>query len=371
MSGDGINSRQYLALMLFGCLAPMLRRMPRALAQTAGFAAWLSIIICIAPAALMIALHRLLLRSSREGRGMCGILRDTLGRGCGSVFIALYAGWMLYLAGYVLRGGAERFVTTIYPSSDPLVFMAVTLAACLFAAMGSLKAIARTAMVFRPWLLAALVLVFAFSLPDAKLSGLWQPAPGSGPDVVRGCLAALEPLCFPVCVVFVQDLCRERLSARRWLPWFVTVFIAEELLYICVIGLFGPALTAQLSNPFFSMVRGVSLFGAIERVEAVVVTLWVFSDFVYFSLLIFMASRSLRFLLGLPETERPRIFDLSRGRWLTVVCAAAAFAVGCCMGLDTRSFNVTSSLVTPLVNLFFAFAMPTLALVIGRARRRI
>ena len=371
MNADGINGRQYLSLMLFGCLAPMLRRMPRALAQTAGFGAWLSILICILPAALLLALHRMLLRTAGNGRGMCEILRDALGRRVGSIFIALYAAWMLFLAGYVLRGGAERFITTIYPNNDPLVFMVVTLLACLFAAMGSLKAIARTAMVFRPWLLGALVLVFAFSLPDAKLAGLWQPAPGSGDGIARGCLAALEPLCFPVCVAFARDMCREELPRRRWVPWFAAVFVAEELLYVCVIGLFGPELTARLANPFLSMVRGVSLFGAIERVEAVVVTLWVFSDFVFFSLLIFMASRSLRLLFGFAQTDKPRIFDLHNGRWMTPVCAALSLAAGCCMGLGTGSFGETSAHTVPLVNLTFSFAVPAAVLAVGRARRRI
>ena len=74
---------------------------------------------------------------------------------------------------------------------------------------------------------------------------------------------------------------------------------------LAVLGNFGAELTARLTRPFFSLVRNLEFFGSLERIEALVVTLWVFPDFLLVSALLYTAQHILRLCFDL-DPSRPR-----------------------------------------------------------------
>ena len=53
----------------------------------------------------------------------------------------------------------------------------------------------------------------------------------------------------------------------------------------CLPGNFGPGLTARMDTPFFMMVKGIGIEGTFQRVESVIIALWVFSDLALLNLL--------------------------------------------------------------------------------------
>ena len=70
-------------------------------------------------------------------------------------------------------------------------------------------------------------------------------------------------------------------------------------------GAFGAPLTAQLARPFFVLVRTLSFFRTVERVEALVVMLWIFPDFLITALFLWAGQYSLRLLCGFHPDDQP------------------------------------------------------------------
>ena len=63
-----------------------------------------------------------------------------------------------------MRSAASRFIYTVYTGSTPWIFVAAGLGAGLLAALGSVKRLARTAELFRPLLLLALLPVLGAAI---------------------------------------------------------------------------------------------------------------------------------------------------------------------------------------------------------------
>ena len=76
--------------------------------------------------------------------------------------------------------------------------------------------------------------------------------------------------------------------------WCVRICVLVTLLSAFAIGILGAELTAKLNHPFFTMLRNVSLFHAVERFGALVIGLWVLPDFVLVSMLLTLAVNCLR-----------------------------------------------------------------------------
>lgn len=370
-TNDKISVRQLLAMGFVCQLSPLIRRVPAKTAETAGGGAWLSVILAAAPLALALFFMYLLI-GKNGGRGLSTVLTDALGRFCGKAVLTIYSVWFIFLAAFILRSGADRFIGTIYPGSGAAIFVIVMLAACLPAILGPLKAIARSAMIFRPILIAVLLVVFAFSLPNVNLSGMWQISPANEQDVMYGTFSVFGPISICMYLSFVTDQTEGRIKLSSLSLWLAAALAVAELLCLATIGAFGAEMTARLRNPFFAMVRDITIFGSVERIDAVVVAMWVFSDFVLISLLLFTAAKNLRFAFGMnPPGENPKLLDMSNGQWFAPLCALLAMSAALAMAKDAVSLEKFTETIMPFLNLFFVFVVPPLVFIVGRLRRKI
>ena len=320
MRKDRLSPFQLGALLWCAMISPMIRQAPGAVAAAAGRGAWVSAVFSLPlGAALGLAM----------GRSVPG-QRETPFRGTGRIVPGLWALWTTFYAGFVLRAGADRFVSAVYPESEPWVFMAVMLALAVRAGLGPLRTLGRCAAVTAPVLAAVFALVFLACGPNMEslnllpltrsdaagtAAGLWSLACTMAVGVQLGALAgsaARGPLTTP----------------------FAAAFLGQGLLALalCVttVGTFGPAMTARMSYPFFVMIRSIRLPHLLERVEALVAALWVAADFLLLALLLHAAALSAALALRGPGAEkRPA------GVWCCAVsaavcgvfCAPTAFAL--------------------------------------------
>ena len=87
----------------------------------------------------------------------------------------------------------------------------------------------------------------------------------------------------------------EGLRFSRFSVWAAGLCVLTSLLCAAVTGAFGAPLTAQLARPFFVLVRTLSFFRTVERVEALVVMLWIFPDFLITALFLWAGQYSLQY----------------------------------------------------------------------------
>ena len=371
---DGLTVRQLLAIAGVGFLSPALRLIPGQCAVLAGRGAWLSPLLAI-PALLLLnwMISRLMARR-RCGEGMGGMVRRALGHTGGNVAPLVFSGWLTFYAGFLLRSGAERFVTAIYPRSAPGLFVWVMLLLSLVATLGPTRALGRCAEIFRPLLLAGLGLVLLFAFAGFRVQNLLPVTPRQLPALLLGALPAVDVTgLILLCVSFAEGLTPgDDRRARRYGRWAVLACCFLSALTAASIGRFGAEFTADMSNPFFVLVRNASLFGSVQRIEALVTALWVLPDFVLVTLVLRLASAQARRALAFPRRANGGgPWELGNGRWLIVLTAALALLAALTMAPTDRQLTFLSERLVPIVSLSFSFGGVGLVLLAGRLRHTI
>lgn len=162
-------------------------------------------------------------------------------------------------------------------------------------------------------------------------------------------------------VLFVTVFLASSDEPGRFRPdavWIALLCLPLSLLSIALVGNFGAELTASLQRPFFYLVRNLVFFQDVERVEALVVALWVFPDFLLVSCSLLACGQCLAPALQRKEPQ------------LAAVCGIAAAVLACFLGRSAGSYTALSERVVPLVGMSLALLLP-LCLLIGRWRKKI
>ena len=366
------NRNQLMALGIAILLSPALRLFPAAPARLAGRASWLTAIVAVPVLLLYIYFITRFMAARQEGEGLGQLTLRVLGRRLGVPALLLSAAWLLLYAGFVLRSGADRFITTIYPRSSPRVFTVTMGILCLVAALGRVRSVVRLAKIVLPVLLGTLLLILIFAMLELDPANLLPVTYHDAPSLLTGALPVIDVLSVTLYLpgFLVGMMPREKGSFKSWSLWLVSVCLLLTALCIAVVGSFGPALTARLTHPFFSLVRNLVFFNTLERIEALVVTLWIFPDFLLVSLLLWSAQLCLRLVLRHDPTEQEeKRLDMSRGRWLIWVCAAVVIASGLLIAPSPQILQLWSERIVPGVNLAYAFAFLPLVWFLGRLRK--
>ena len=354
-----ITAHQWTLMSSLLLLGPALRLLPRAAAEQAGRAAWLGAL----PALPLLLLYGRFLSRFWEtrpaGTGLGEAALQLLGARWGRALLYLLAGWLLFYSGFVLRSGADRLVVTVYPQSGAAAFTLSMGLCCLIAALGSARSLARTAAMLWPLVTGILLLLLFVSLKGVSRGNLLPVTILDLPALTRAAVPVLDVLglglFLPLFFLGYVEPEAKPLAVRRT-RWLLGESALLTLLMLAVLGNFGAELVSRLSQPFFTLVRNLVFFRSLERIEALVVSCWLFPDFLLASLCIYAAQYCLRLALGEnPLQDRGVRLDRRHLRWLIPFCALAAILVGLLLAPELFSLRLLSERTIPSFNLALSF----------------
>lgn len=368
------SRRQLFSLATMILLVPMLRFFATASAEYAGKAAWLTGIAAAPFMLLYMYFISDFIDCRKDGENLQELILRCLGLRLGRVALVLSAAWLLLYSGFILRSGAERLIITIYPSSSPPAFTIIMGLVCLLAALGNPRSIVRSAMLIKPVVLGAMLLVLLFALFSLNTDNIFPVSLNDALPVLGGSLAAVNVLSFAVyAVCFIEGMCPNSPGrTRQGSVWLLSMVAVMTLLILSIIGMFGAELSSRMSRPFFIMVRNLVFFRTVERVEALVVMLWLFPDFLLVSIFLYAAQYSLRLAFNFdPTYTGEKLLNFQRGRWLIWLGSAAAIVCSLFIGPDAVSLEFWSSRLIPLINLSFAFIFLPLVYITGKLTKKL
>ena len=354
---DRISPRQFMAAAFVSALSLLIRRFPRALTAAAGRSAVLAVPLGILPLAAGLAAAALLFRD--RPAGVSGLFTALLGKTAGRVLTGIYGVWFILYAGFLLRSGAERFLTTVYTGAQPWLFVGIMALLCTLAAAGRLLPLVRAAMLFRPLMLALILLIGALTAKDLDLALLLPLRPADAGGLWRAALEVANLLSIGFFLGFAGDRLSRPLRLRDAAAWLCALLGVIALMTLGCLGMFGPELTSNMTYPYFMLVRDLTVLGALERLEPVVITLWFFSDFILISLLLHLAAGNLRCAVGARSH-----------RWIAPACAALAAAAALALPGDLDARRALSERIVPLLCAGLAFGPVLPLLLIGSIRKR-
>ena len=354
-TSDKLSPRQFLAAAFVSALSPLIRRFPRMLALHAGRGAALAVpagaLLLLPLLAAAYALYR-----RQAGRGNTALLRALLGRRAGRGAECLYGLWFLFYAGFLMRSGAERFITTVYNGAEPALFVCVMALLCALAAAGRSAPLGRAAMLLCPLMLGLILLIALLTAKDLDLTLLLPLSAAAPRGVFAGALETANILSVPFFLGFLGDRLTRPVRLREALPWLGACLGVIALMTVGCLGMFGPELTAKLRYPYFMLVRDLTVLGALERLEPLVIALWVFPDFLFVSLLLHLSARCLA----------PR---LAARRWPAALCAGAAGAAALALPGEMGALAFLSETLVPRVCALFGFGLLPVLLLCAALRR--
>ena len=358
----GLLTRRQLGLLLWtGMVSPLIRQAPGAMTDFAGGAAWLSGLFFVPAAGLLGLFLAGTLRSRTPGEGLGEVLCRTAGPFPGRLTAGVFGVWAVFYAGFVLRAGADRFVSAMYPDSRDWPFMAVMGLLALLAGAGRLKALARCAQIVAPVFFGVFLLVFLFCLPNVDFSELRPSAAPSAAGVLRGGIPLLWTLSAGALCAFLAGETEPGPLARTLSAPLMTLAALGAAMCAATVGTFGAALTGELRYPFFVMLRGVRVFDLLERVEALIVVQWAGADFLLLGTLLHAAGRCLALALRGPGA--------SPGKGAVLLCAGGMFLCGRLCADSAFALRELGLRVIPPVTGGLVFGLLPLCLALGKLRK--
>ena len=354
---DPYPGRQLRSLLTAALLSPCTRLIPGSAAALGGRTAWAGPLLALPPL-LLFGWCTCLLRSRlKPGEGLPELALRRLGRNTGRAVLLLLGGWLLLYCGFTLRVGAERLLVTVYPRSGSVLFVLLLGLLVLRAALGPFRSLLRLGRLALPVLLLSLGLILLAAFRSLQPAELLPLSPADLPALLHSAVPALDLLSFALAALCLFPAGAEAGGPRRIGLWTAGLALGLTALVAAVQGRFGAALSARLSAPFFALVRNLVFFGSVERIEALVVGLWILPDFLLGSLCLHAAQRCLRLVLGFHPGEGERPTDLGNGRFLIWLCGGAAMGLALLPGSNTASLLFWSRTLIPSLQMAVAFLL--------------
>lgn len=290
--------------------AKLFMQAPGFLIEVGGPAAWQAALV-MTVAGLLLLLPVGALARRFPGQGFAEISEAVGGPYLGSLFNLYVIVWLFATTANSLRNFTEVYIGTILPNTPPSVLTFVALFCMAYASYRGLESIGRATQVLLPVILAGILVVLVFSMPRLQISRLY-PFWGHGliytvtGGVFYGGLVAEAA----VVLVLAYSLRDAKLVRRAGMLGVALFGLLSALTCAVLVMIFGAPDAAQQPFPLFNLSQLVYLGRFMQRTEALMVMFWFFNVAVRLCVLFHALVVSLTGLLQVPY-HRPVIFPVA------------------------------------------------------------
>lgn len=357
MRGEGkISCTQTVYLLVVLVCATAVIFLPGITAQAAGRDSWMAPLLTTLPG-IYLALVLTALGGRFPGQTLIQYLQPVLGSWPGRAAGLLYLFFFLHTNSLIIREFGELMSAIVLPRTPLMVVQLLILLLCAWAVRQGLEVLARTIELTLPLIIFLFTVTILLVARDMHFSNLLPVLDkGLGPVI----MASLPPTGWRgeiiLLAMILPSLARPE-AARRCALLAVLliglILVADAMANTMV---FGPTV-ARLSFPTFTLVRQVSLANFVERIDAVLVAIWVIGMYGKISLFYYATVLGIAQLANLKD-YRPLVLPAG------AVLAALSLA-----GADS-SLEVTAYIVKgwPPFSFLMEYVFPTLLLAVAYLR---
>ncbi|MGE5550745.1 MAG: GerAB/ArcD/ProY family transporter [Bacteroidota bacterium] len=303
-----LGHRETTLLLAVTISARIFLGFPREMARIGGTASWLVVTFAfLVTLVAFILMDTLLARF--PGEDLIGIAQKVAGPFSfltGFIFFASY----LAITAIVMRLFAETFVIGVLPRTPIGVLTGLLLALLILANYFGIETISRMAMLFTPYILLFVLLVFLLTIPSMRIPNL-MPLWGTGFAKIAWKSWAKSLIFAEITLLgFIAPLLREESRRRKiGLSALLVSFLIMVTTVIVFTLVFDYPGTKHLIFPIYHLARQISIAEFFQRVEAIFVFLWFFTATIGLAAVFHGATYTFARTFSLP-THRPLLFPL-------------------------------------------------------------
>ena len=346
------------SLIFLGLLSPVIRLFPKSAVNFGGKAVWISPLFALPVLFLLYGMINRFMKNCEAGEGLGNAIIKAVGSKTGKVCLFIIGIWLMIYTGFVVRSSAERLLSSIYPNGGSGIFAATLLISATIIAAGKLRSLGRMAEIFASILTAVLVPVLAAALFKIEITNILPLTVYEADNIALGAVLLINVLGIGI---YASFLGKEKDAEGKNKFGIITALTAVVMIITVVcLGNLGEELIKSLQHNFFVMIRDLKIIGAVERIEAVVIIIWVITDLIYISLLLKICGEIGKVIFEKENKKKYIIFSalFSVIPWFFVI-------------KDAFTLHFLSGIVIPIVNILIVFIIIPLLFVVGRIRQKI
>jgi len=274
-----ISNRQATFIIVNTILATSIIFLPSAIYKEAQQDSWMSVILVTifgVAAGFIIAS----LGTRFPDRTIIQYSGDIVGKAMGKVIGFIYILFFVWINTFIIREFADMFNTNFMPETPISLFSMGIVFASAYAIRNGLEVLARMSEIILPAVLVMLLLITGMIYPDINADLFFPMLEKGFLPVLKG---AYPPALFfaesIVMIMLIPYLNRSSKAKGSIIIAVLMVGFFQLMVMAAIIGVFD-GLAASINFPTLKLARYISLADLIERVEPIVMLIWIGGGFI-------------------------------------------------------------------------------------------
>jgi spore germination protein KB len=355
-----INAGEFLVIVTTFTIGSAILVAPAPLANQAKQDAWIAYTVTVLISISFIFLYNQL-ASLYPSMTYVEYTVKIFGKWIGKIIALLYLFYIYHIAAAALREIGDFCTTTILVETPIQMIIIIFLLTSLIAVRLGLEVICRSTVIFFPWIIMLLFILFLFLMPQIKLVNI-EPVFGEGlKPIIRGAyhnltLPFLEFSVFLMITPYVTDQAKMKKSFYKGAligGFIITIVVAFSLLVL------GADLTARQAYPTYMLGKKIKIGTFLQRIEVIVAIIWMLTLYFKLTICYYGVSLGLAQVLGL-KNYQILLFPLA---FLLIPFSILSYP-------NIVYFENYVAQTLPQFSLTIGLIFPLLLLVIGKVKTR-
>jgi spore germination protein KB len=283
-----------------------------------------------------------------------------LGKIAGKVYAGIYLLFFFGINLLVVREASDFLANTTLMETPVSILNLIIILTSGYAAAKGIEVIARMAQFVLPLFLLFFVLIFMFSLPHVDWERLLPLFEGGLQPLVQASIAPASGYGEIVVLAMLLPLMNKPHEVKRKAVWAIsTSALLLTMVSLLTLSVYGPSLAGSLLFPVWNLVRMIEYGKYIQRVEGLIVPIWLTVIILKSALFYHLSSMSTARIFGL-KSEKP-VFYLM----VPVLFLATTFLFG-----NTVQLAEFQDKYWPPFALLCEIGLPLLLLIIAVLRKK-
>lgn len=304
MDKSRISSVQLLMLLLIADLATEFLYVPSITTKAAGPDAWISLLVPATVYALSVAVVCVALARRFPDEVFPKYLTEVLGRIPGKLFGALYVAVFIHITSVMVVEGAQ-FVNTNFLIETPVLVLQLVLAGvAVYGVYMGIEVIARHNEIVFPIFIFSLTILIILVVRDINFYNYLPILENGVVPVIKGSMtpAAWRGEVFVILMLFPYLNQKEK-GLQTAVGMVLIAGLIVTVVVAVTLGVFGDLFTSRLTHSGNALARYISVAGILERMELIIVIIWVAGVIVKLAIFYHASSVAAATTLGLKNYQ--------------------------------------------------------------------